>query len=128
MSQVQRTLTKTGLRRLSPIGPIRGTIEQIGAMVLRAIDQMGSASLLLMEMIRWIWRSATRPKVRLGRPAIVSQLVRVGARSVFIVCLVSGCVGLIRVLQMAPPLDQFGRKDLAANILGVAILRELGPL
>jgi phospholipid/cholesterol/gamma-HCH transport system permease protein len=70
----------------------------------------------------------TRKKVRLGRPAIISQLVRVGVRSVFIVSLVSGCVGLILVLQMAPPLDQFGSKDLAANILGVAILRELGPL
>src|SRR5690606_22445025 len=40
----------------------------------------------------------------------------------------SACVGLILTLQMVPPLDDFGRKDLVANIVGVAVLRELGPL
>ena len=61
-------------------------------------------------------------------PAVVGQIVRVGVRSIFIVSLVSGCVGLILALQLAPPLDDFGRRDLVANIIGVAVLRELGPL
>src|SRR5262249_60068854 len=30
--------------------------------------------------------------------------------------------------EVRPPLDQYGRKDLVANITGVAIFRELGPL
>jgi phospholipid/cholesterol/gamma-HCH transport system permease protein len=37
-------------------------------------------------------------------------------------------VGLILAFQLAPPLDQFGQKDLVANIIGIAVLRELGPL
>ncbi|MFT3685231.1 MAG: ABC transporter permease [Phycisphaerales bacterium] len=128
MSQIQRTIAKTGLHRVRPAAAAYAFVEGAGELMLDVIDRVGAAVLLLRESVRWIWRSMTRKKVRLGRPAIVSQLVRVGVRSVFIVSLVSGCVGLILVLQMAPPLDQFGSKDLAANILGVAILRELGPL
>jgi phospholipid/cholesterol/gamma-HCH transport system permease protein len=45
-----------------------------------------------------------------------------------IVSLVSACVGLILAFQLAPPLDDFGKRDLIANIIGVAITRELGPL
>jgi phospholipid/cholesterol/gamma-HCH transport system permease protein len=66
--------------------------------------------------------------VRIGWPAIIAQVVRVGVRSIFIVSLVSGCVGFILAFQLAPPLDEFGRKDLVANIISVAVLRELGPL
>src|SRR3569832_1517893 len=108
MSQIQRTIAKTGLNRVRPAHAVVAFIERAGDLVLDVIDRVGAAVLLLREAIRWIWRSMTRKKVRLGRPAIISQLVRVGVRSVFIVSLVSGCVGLILVLQMAPPLDQFG--------------------
>jgi phospholipid/cholesterol/gamma-HCH transport system permease protein len=128
MSHIQRTIAKSGLHKIRPVGAVRRFVEASGDLVLDVLDRIGAAVLLLREVLRWIWRSMTRPKVRIGRPAIITQLVRVGVRSVFIVSLVSGCVGLILVLQMAPPLDQFGSKDLSANILGVAILRELGPL
>jgi phospholipid/cholesterol/gamma-HCH transport system permease protein len=128
MDPVTRTMAKAGLTRFDPLKLLRGWVELIGDRALAMVEHTGAAANLLGETIKWIWRSMTRPKVRIGRPAIIHQLVRVGVRSVFIVSLVSGCVGLILVLQMAPPLDDFGRKDLSANILGVAILRELGPL
>ena len=79
-------------------------------------------------MSGWLLRALFVRRVRIGRPAIVAQLLRVGVRSVFIVSLVSGCVGLILAFSLAPPLDQFGQKALVANIIGVAVLRELGPL
>jgi phospholipid/cholesterol/gamma-HCH transport system permease protein len=113
---------------MSSVNPIRAGIERIGERVLGTVEHVGSAANLLLEMLRWLGRRFTDSKARLGYPAIVSQVVRVGVRSVGIVSLVSGCVGLILVLQMAPPLDDFGRKDLVANIVGVAVLRELGPL
>jgi len=100
----------------------------IGARATGLIAHSGSMVLLLGEAGRWIVRSFTRRKVRIGRPAIVSQIVRIGVRSIFIVSLVSACVGFILALQLSPPLDDFGRKDLVANIIGVAVLRELGPL
>jgi len=113
-----------GQRRFFLVGIFGFVVNRI----LDMLDQIGAVFLLLIEAIRWIIRSVTRKKVRIGRSAIVSQIVRVGVRSIFIISLVSGCVGLILVLQMSPPLDKFGSKDYVANITGVAILRELGPL
>lgn len=113
---------------LALLAPVWNWIVSLLQRFVDVLDMIGSSWFLLTETFRWVWRAMTKPRVRLGWPAIISQLVRVGVRSIFIVSLVSGCVGLILVLQMAPPLDEFGRKDLVANIVGVAVLRELGPL
>ncbi len=67
-------------------------------------------------------------RVRFGKAAFVTQIVRIGVRSIGIVCLVCGCIGLILAIQMQPPLAEFGQADKIANIVGVAVLRELGPL
>jgi phospholipid/cholesterol/gamma-HCH transport system permease protein len=103
-------------------------VEFIGGRVLNILDHIGSIVFLLAGAGRWVLRATRDRRVRLGRAAIVSQIVRVGARSVFIVSLVSGCVGLILTLQMAPPLDEWGQRDAVARVVGVAVLRELGPL
>jgi phospholipid/cholesterol/gamma-HCH transport system permease protein len=96
--------------------------------LMSMLDQIGAAWYLLAEAIMWLLRSFVNKKVRIGRPAIISQMVRIGVRSIFIVSLVSGCVGFILAFQMSPPLEGFGQKDKVANITGVAVLRELGPL
>lgn len=112
-------------------GPVKlavSVVDLFGRRFFDLLEQVGAAWSLLVETLRWFWRSFTQKKVRIGRPAIVGQVVRVGVRSLFIVSLVSGCVGLILVLQMAPPLDQFGQRELVANITAIAVMRELGPL
>jgi phospholipid/cholesterol/gamma-HCH transport system permease protein len=103
-------------------------LEWLGGVVLGLLDQIGAAFFLFLDTVLWLFRGTFFPKVRVGRAAIVSQIVRVGVRSIFIVSLVSGSVGLILAFQLAPPLDQFGQKDLVANIISIAVLRELGPL
>src|SRR5437868_861323 len=112
----------------SPLRPLAGTLEFLGSRTPSMLDAVGASFLLLLDATHWMWRGIAQRRTRLGRPAIVSQMVRVGVRSVFIIGLVSSCVGLILALQMAPPLDKFGSKDLVANITGTAIFRELGPL
>ncbi|MBL8756817.1 MAG: ABC transporter permease [Phycisphaerae bacterium] len=111
-----------------PPGRVTAIMEGLGAAAIEVVEHAGSVVNLLLDTLAWIIRRFTRAKTRIGWPAIATQIVRVGVRSIAIVSLVSGCVGLILVLQMAPPLDDFGRKDLVANIVGVAVLRELGPL
>lgn len=111
-----------------PLSLLVSPIEFLGRRALEMLAQIGATWFLLAETLHWILRSFTAGKTRLGRPAIISQIVRIGVRSLFIIALVSGCVGFILALQMAPPLDKFGSKDLVANITGVAIFRELGPL
>ncbi len=103
-------------------------LELIGAKFLNALEHVGKGGWLLIDTAMWIGRGLVLRRVRLGVPGIITQMVRVGVRSVFIVSLVAACVGLILAFQLAPPLEEFGQKEAVANIVGIAILRELGPL
>lgn len=100
----------------------------VGAFTLSALEQIGRSVHLLTATLGWVVKAIITKRVRIGRTAIVTQTVRVGVRSIFIVSLVSSCVGLILAFQLSPPLDQFGQRELVANIISVAVLRELGPL
>jgi phospholipid/cholesterol/gamma-HCH transport system permease protein len=99
-----------------------------GDVWLRIFEFIGGITGLLVDVLEWFLKSLTRKDVRFGRAALVAEIVRIGTRSVGIVCLVCGCIGLILALQMEPPLAAFGQTDKIANIIGVAVLRELGPL
>jgi len=100
----------------------------LGRRTILIIEHVGSVTHLLYEAARWFCRCSFGKNYRLGKSAIVSQIIRVGVQSIFIVSIVSGSVGLILALQLAPPLDEFGQRDKIANIISVAVLRELGPL
>lgn len=103
-------------------------LEAWGGLWNRAFELVGGVSYLVFDVTRWLLRGLARRGVRLGRTAIITQMVRVGFRSTGIVFLVCACIGFILALQMAPTLSDFGQQDKIANIVGVAILRELGPL
>lgn len=65
---------------------------------------------------------------RMGWSNLWFQMDRVGVRSIAIVSLVMFCIGAILALQMAPILDGFGVLSRVADIISIAIFRELGPL
>lgn len=115
-------MASTDTARRSPLD----FIDWLGKRVLGVVLHTGYVLLLVVEAVRWFLKSCF--KRRVGTGAMTSQIVRVGVRSIFIISLVSFSVGLILALNMAPPLDQFGSRDLIANIIGVSVLRELGPL
>ncbi len=123
-SSPEESQTKIPLLALVFLYPV----ALIGRRVLGIVSHTGEVFTLLLTSIRWVYRGLTQKRYRLGRSAIISQVVRIGVRSIFIVVIVSGAVGLILALQLAPPLDEFGSKDKVANIIAVAVLRELGPL
>lgn len=103
-------------------------VAYLGRRALAVLDHMGGLLYLFLDAVSWFVSGMRGKRVRLGHAAIVSQIVRVGPRSIGIISLVSGCIGLILALQLAPPLEQYGQKESIANIVGVAVLRELGPL
>ena len=103
-------------------------IENIGRGVRGALEVLGGIVWLAIDICTWLWKCLTVPRVRFGRPAFVTQMLRVGVQSIGIVALVSGAIGLILALQTAPSLQQFGQTDKVANLVGVAVFRELGPL
>lgn len=122
------TSDRSPARPPAPVVVLLYPFALIGRRAMGIFDHTGEVAFLLLDAVRWLFRSVFGRKYRLGKSAIVSQVIRVGVQSVFIVAIVSGSVGLILALQLAPPLDQFGQRDKIANIIAVAVLRELGPL
>jgi phospholipid/cholesterol/gamma-HCH transport system permease protein len=106
---------------------IRG-LDRWGQLWLDVFALVGGVYYLIQDVGMWIGRAVFKRRVRFGRTALVTQMVRVGARATGIVMLVCACVGLILALQMEPQLAAYGQSELIANIVGVSITRELGPL
>ncbi len=65
---------------------------------------------------------------KIGWDNLWAQMVRVGVKSIPIVCMVLFCIGAILAFQMAPTLRSFGKVDAVADIIAIAVTRELGPL
>lgn len=104
------------------------SLHRIGSPVVEVLEHVGDMVGLLLDTLGVVAKAVGKERVRLGWSAAVSQIIRVGVRSIGIVSLVSGCIGFILAFQLSPPLDEFGQRELVANIVSVAVLRELGPL
>jgi len=111
----------------TPSLPVR-LVAALGARIIGLLSIVGGTSLLFIHTTMWLLRSFVRSDVRLGRQALSAQIIRVGTRSVAIVMVVSACIGLILAMAMYPPLEQFGQQGTIANIVAIAITRELGPM
>src|SRR5512133_106110 len=108
---------------------ILSPIEAIGDMALGTLETIGGIGYLLRDTVGQIRRALfSKRGKRLGWTNLWAQMDRVGVRSVPIVSLVLFCIGSILALQMAPILKDFGVVETVADIISVAVFRELGPL
>src|SRR4051812_17094056 len=97
--------------------------------VRAVVEFLGGLSQLLLDTFRTIPGALLSKRGRrLGWQNLWAQMDRVGVKSVPIVFLVLFCIGAILALQMAPILREYGKVDSVADVISVAIFRELGPL
>lgn len=96
--------------------------------VWRAVLYVGGLTGLFLAIAQRLARTfATRgSRRRLG--ALAHQMTRVGVRAVPIVVLVQLFIGIILALNMAPTLEAYGQIERTADIVAIAVVRELGPL
>ena len=94
----------------------------------RSIRNVGGTAYLLADTLTWCARSLFTRSVKLGRSALTEQMVRVGVKSIGIVMLVQVFIGCILALQLAPTLESYGQLEKIADVVAIAIVRELGPL
>ena len=79
------------------------------------------------EASHGLWKSILRPdKIRWKE--VLQVIENAGVNATPIVCMVCFLIGLIMAFQAAIPLRQFAAELFVANLVGVAMLRELGPL
>ena len=102
----------------------------LGRYVEEFFRTLGGMALLAGVSCRWLGRVVTgRAKLtRFRWRAIIDQMVRVGVDAVPIICLTVFFVGVIIALQMAHVLERFGVIRYVGSVVGVSIVRELGPL
>src|SRR5438552_15879062 len=89
---------------------------------------LGGLVLLLIDTLRRAGRAQLPRKAKLGRHSLLAQMVRVGVRSVPTNVLLQIFIGIILALQLAPTMESYGQKEKIADIVAIAIFRELGPL
>ncbi|HEX9300805.1 MAG TPA: MlaE family lipid ABC transporter permease subunit [Casimicrobiaceae bacterium] len=112
---------------LDPEPPRRPIVEEIGAAafgvwrdIRRQVEFVGETTSALLHAavhpatVRWrdVWRICERA----------------GADALPIVALISFLLGLILAFQSAVPMKRFGAEIFVADLIGLSMLRELGPL
>lgn len=104
-------------------------ITIFGARAAAFLEFLGGLGYLLRDTLLAVPRGLLAPRGRrMAWANLWAQMVRVGVRSVPIVMLVLFCIGSILSLQMAPVLKEYGALSQTANIISIAVFRELGPL
>ena len=90
--------------------------------ITRFLDALGGMALLTRDAVRWAVRRP--PEWRL----VSEQLEQVGWRSLSIVNLTALFTGMVLALQLGSYLSRFGAKMFVSRIVGMSLVRELGPV
>lgn len=103
-------------------------VEKIGATTIALLEYIGGMSILFVAAVKCILAGVLPGKGRLDTHEVLTQLMRIGVRSLAVVCLVQGFIGVILALQMEPPLSLFQQQARISSIIGIAGFRMLGPI
>ncbi len=103
-------------------------LRAIGEAVVALTQYVGGLVYLLAQALWWMTIGPFRGKGRLRYEETMLQSCRVSIRSFGIVSLVIFFVGMILAFQLAYVLQRLGVVEYVANITGVAMFREMGPL
>jgi phospholipid/cholesterol/gamma-HCH transport system permease protein len=99
----------------------------VGRRTASFLRNLNDASRMINGAFYWTFISPFKGKPVRVR-ASISEMVKTGYDSVPIVAVISFFVGIILALQAAYQLRKFGALIYVANLVGVSITRELGPI
>lgn len=122
-----KTANKAGVIERGVRGVGRFTLDRVDT-AAGIVRFFGGATFLLYDAGVWIVRGIFQRDARVARHHFSAQMVRVGIRSIPIVVLVQTFIGVILALQMAPVLRSYGQLERVADIVSIAMFRELGAL
>ena len=101
---------------------VRGLVEHLGQRVLVFVGELGAMSMLAGQTF---YHATTPPyNVRI----LIAQMDHIAVRSVSIVSVAGLFVGLVLALQTAYGLARFGATGTVGIIVGLSMVRELGPV
>lgn len=104
-----------------------GIFEKIGEFVFIGKDQFFYLLYLISDIFYWaLYGLFNRKGQREG--SFIQQSVLIGVDAVKIVAVLSLLIGFILALQSAAQLRQFGANIYIADLIGIAITAEMGPI
>ena len=103
------------------------SVEHLGKMTIRAIEEAGYLFMLLLESLFWIFFGYFY-KQPLRTPSIFSQMMSVGIAAVPIVFVLSFAVGVMLAIQIIYNLRIFGAESQVVGGVALSVSREFGPL
>jgi phospholipid/cholesterol/gamma-HCH transport system permease protein len=86
------------------------------------LDQLGQIGILTRDFFKYLLRPPFESH------ALIEQLDNVGYRSLTVVNLTAIFSGMVLALQMGQFLEKFGAKIYVSRIMGLSLLREMGPV
>ncbi len=104
-----------------------GLFESVGEYALRMKSNFMGLLYLVTDIFYWSLVGLFHRKGQ-REGSFVQQSVLIGVNALLIVGLISFLIGLILALQSAAQLRQFGANIFVADLIGIAMLREMGPI
>lgn len=115
---------RKGARRTAVVDP---TIAKVGKGAIALWAEFESAIAFVGELTLSLWRFV-RGKARFQRSDLYLTIDECGPQALPIVILISTLVGLILAFIGAVQLEQFGAQLYVANLVGIAMVREMGAI
>ena len=97
-------------------------IAQLGAWATRFVEDFGRVTLFGVRILG----AACRPPLRLQR--FIDEVFHLGVLSLIIICVCGLAVGAVLGLQGYNTLERFGATDALGTVVGLSLIRELGPV
>ncbi len=131
LSEAQRALIER-VARFSPAGAVAATargnpIDQLGGLVITAVHYWRQMVELVGQLLFDLLRLARAPARGPWRD-VSGHIYRMGAQALPITALVGFLIGIVLAYLMSLQLRQFGAEAFIVNILGISLIRELGPM
>lgn len=107
---------------------VGGAVWGTAAALLGGIVYVGGVVNLVLTSCGRLFASMAGRGARVRFAAVAFQAVRVGVRSIPIIVLVQLFIGVILALNLAPTLKDYGQLERVADVVAIAVFRELGAL
>ena len=101
---------------------LKQLLRRGGGQILEYLDYVGGAALLAFRTLRMLVKGPVPVHL------VLEQVLHIGVKSLSLTNLVAVFTGMVLALQFIVGLERFGLTLYAGQVVGISIVRELGPV